>query len=450
MPDVRVMNLAPSGGWWSNRGLIYLNLCLGLSLITSYTHGYDEAIGNSLQIIPAWQKYFNHPTSNILGLIISAQSVGTLAALPIVPFLCDQLGRRNTLLSGALLMLWGIALQVTSTDLAQFILSRGLIGFGLCFSTSASPLLIVELAHPMQRARLTSSYNAFCYVGSITVAWITFGTFRIPTAWSWILPSLFQALSPVLQVLLIWLTPESPRWLISKGRDREAVEILAAYHANGNIKDPLIQHEYMEIKDALATEEKAKKASTYASLFTNSQNFKRMRIIIALGFFSQWSGNGLVSHYISIILDDLGIDKVEAKTTINGCLQIFNLAMALGAALFVERIGRRKLFLASNAGMFLAFSVWAAFIVLRTEKGYLWTQKASVALMFIFFGFYNIAYMPLLVTYCLEILPFEIRAKGFSVMNLTVSVALALNQYVNPVALARFGWKFYLVQVSPD
>jgi len=110
----------------------------------------------------------------------------------------------------------------------------------------------------------------------------------------------------------------------------------------------------------------------------------------------------------------------------------------------VEKIGRRRLFLISNTGMFFSFAVWTVFTALFTELDYKWTGKAVIALLFIFFGFYDIAYTPLLVAYCVEILPFEIRAKGFAVMNFTICIALIFNQYVNPVALDVFGWKYYL------
>ena len=62
----------------------------------------------------------------------------------------------------------------------------------------------------------------------------TFGTFNVPTSWAWRIPSAIQALPSVIQVFLIWFIPESPRWLCSKGREEEALRILAYYHANGD------------------------------------------------------------------------------------------------------------------------------------------------------------------------------------------------------------------------
>lgn len=68
--------------------------------------------------------------------------------------------------------------------------------------------------------------------------------------------------------------------------------------------DPLVQYEYNEIKAALAAEKEANATSSYKSLFTTRGNLRRMRIIIAIAFFSQWSGNGVVSYYLNLWVDE--------------------------------------------------------------------------------------------------------------------------------------------------
>lgn len=203
-------------------------------------------------------------------------------------------------------------------------------------------------------------------------AWTTFGTFRIPSTWSWRVPSLLQGLPSVLQVLLIWLLPESPRvsvlantgrakvsflpqWLVNKGRDEQALRILAKYHADGDVNNELVQFEYHEIKEALRIEEEAKKSVSFLSLFSTPGNLRRMRIIIAIGFFSQWSGNGLISYYLNIILNGVGLTETWQQTLLNGCLQIFNLIVAISASLLTERLGRRTLFLWSTGLMCLFY-----------------------------------------------------------------------------------------------
>lgn len=68
-----------------------------------------------------------------------------------------------------------------------------------------------------------------------------------------------------------------------------------------------------------------------------------------------------------------------------------------------------------------------------------------LVMIFIYYAFYNIALSPHLVSYTVEILPFNIRAKGLVIMALAVNISLIFNQYVNPIALDSLGWKYYIV-----
>jgi len=103
--------------------------------------------------------------------------------------------------------------------------TNGYDRMGSGFSGLASPLLITELAHPIERAKVTNLYNTMYYFGAFLGGWITYGTPRINSNWAWRLPSLMQAAPSALQVGLVLLLPESPRWLVSRGRDDEAFKI---------------------------------------------------------------------------------------------------------------------------------------------------------------------------------------------------------------------------------
>ncbi|ETW83040.1 MFS sugar transporter [Heterobasidion irregulare TC 32-1] len=449
-PEWTVADFIYRGWWWNNRGILLLNVYLLLPLLTSTVNGLDSSLVNGLQILPAWQDQFGHPKGKALGLINSAQMIGGLVGLPFTPFCSDKFGRRATLFIGSLFMLGGVAMQSTANTVGRFVGARVLIGSGLTFGTNAAPLLITELAYPTQarRGKLTSIYNASWYMGSIIAAWTCFGAFNgAPNSlWSWRIPTLIQALGPLLQVCLIWLIPESPRWLVSSGREGQAARILANLHANGfDERDPLVIFEMAQIRHALNMEKEISNSTSIKALFSTPGNRKRMRLIVGIALFSQWSGSGLVSYYINLVLEGVGITSTSTKAAINGGLQIWNLTAAMTGALLIDRLGRRTLFIISNAGMLIAFSIWTLTTALFDTIDSAPAARATIPLIFVFYLFYDVAYTPMLVAYTLEILPYTIRAKGFALMNLTVSLTLAFNQFINPWALEAIGWKYYLV-----
>ncbi|KAJ9110855.1 hypothetical protein QFC19_001364 [Naganishia cerealis] len=394
--------------------LLKLTLIIFLALITSMTNGYDGSMMNGLQSVEHWQTYFNRPEGSLLGIFNAIQSIGGIAGLPFAAFVADRFGRRQAIFFGSCIMLVGVAIQTAAQNIGMFIGARFLVGFGLTFACAAAPLLITELAFPTHRGPLTSLYNSSWYLGSIVAAWTTFGTFRINNDWSWRIPSLLQGLPSIFQVALILTIPESPRWLMDKGREETARAILVKYHCNGDHDDPLAAYEFDEIKTALQIEKEANASSSFKSLFVGKGNRRRMLVIIAIAFFSQWSGNGLVSYYLSKVLAGIGIKDSETQTLINGILNIFNYATAIFGALTVDKIGRRPLFLISTTGMCICFSIWTACSAIYTKSAAevdandnpLHPNKAAgravLAMIFLYYLFYNLAMSPLLVAYTVE------------------------------------------------
>ncbi|KAH9899263.1 hexose transporter [Cubamyces lactineus] len=435
----------PNRKWYNNKRLIILHAWLVLLLITASTNGYDGSLMNSLQSMGQWTDFFHDPQGGTLGLLNAIQNIGSLAGYPFAPYLSDGIGRRPSIWIGAVCMLAGAALQTACMNIHQFIGARFLLGFGLSIASNAAPMLVTEVSYPTYRPQFTSLYNTLWYSGNIIASWTAFGTANINNHWSWRIPSLLQAIPSVFQFFLIWFVPESPRYLISKGKDKQALHILAYYHADGDEQDPLVQYEFQEIKTAIRIDQETQKNVGWKALVATKGNRRRMLIIVAIAWFSQWSGNGLVSYYLNKVFDTIGITDHSIQLLITGILAIWNLCWAVFASFQVERWGRRFLFLTSASGMLLFFTLQticsAQYAIHKTQSA----AHAVIAFIFLFYAFYDLAFTPLIVSYTLEILPYSLRAKGFNVFNFTISVALIFNQYVNPIALKNIAWKYYIV-----
>ncbi|KAH8657899.1 general substrate transporter [Xylariales sp. PMI_506] len=439
-------------GWFADKGIIKINAILLLALISSYANGYDGSMMNGLQSLDEWKAYFNQPDASTLALLNAIQHVGQLLALPFVSTVCDRYGRRPTLVASAFLLLIGVALQTAAQNAGMFIAARGLIGFGIAFNFTAAPLLIMELAFPTQKSALVGFFNAQWNSGAIVAAWTTFGTFRITNTWAWRIPSALQALSSVIQIAMCFLIVESPRWLISKDRDDEARAIITKYHADGNPSDPLVTIEMEEIREALRIDRDVAQNTSYMSFLKSKGNRLRLLLVITIGFFSQWSGNGLISYYLTLILDSIGYTSEADQTLINAVLAIWSLISTGFVAFFlVDRFGRRTLFLASTTGMLISYVIWTIFEALyekqvdATGTGNPALAKGVLAMIVLYNTSFNIGWTPLQVVYVVEILPFQLRARGLVLYSFAVALALIFNQYVNPIALEAIKWKYYIV-----
>jgi len=274
----------------------------------------------------------------VLGLLNSIQPVGAVVGLPFITPIVDTWGRRWSIVWGASWTIVGAILQASAYQIPQFVIARFLIGFGLAFTVVGSPLLLAELALPKHRGAIMSYFPTVWFTGAIIAAWTTFGTRHIQNSWSWRVPSLLQAVPAVIQILGIFFIPESPRWLVSKGREQEAKKILAKHHANGNEHDPLVELEYHEITRAIREDAVYKANGNWKDLVRTPANRRRFIIVFFCGLFIEISGNGLVQYYLGSVLNSIGITSTATKTTINGCLAIYNFVLATTASFSLSEL----------------------------------------------------------------------------------------------------------------
>lgn len=152
--------------------------------------------------------------------------------------------------------------------------------------------------------------------------------------------------------------------------------------------DPLVQYEFAEIKAAIDFDRTVAANVGWKSFISKPGNRKRVRIIVAIAFFSQWSGNGLVSYYLNKIFDAINITNPTTQLLINGLLQIMNLIVAASASFLIDRVGRRTLFMTS---CILMIVFWTAQTIAfeQSTKGSKMASHATIAFVFLYYAAYE-------------------------------------------------------------
>ncbi|GAA5848141.1 hypothetical protein JCM8547_004420 [Rhodosporidiobolus lusitaniae] len=433
--------------WWKDPSLRKNVGCAVVCYWGAFALGYDGSYLNGLQSLTTWNEAFDNPSGNRLGLISAISYLPSLALLPLYSISCDYLGRKITAYIGCIILFAGALIGTFAHEHTDSMLmaGRALVGIGGSLLTLSSNLLCNELLHPRLRSIGAAFFLVFYYVGSIVAAWTSYGVIaaNMTGSWSWRLPTLLQVVGPAVVFFGTFFMPESPRWLISRGKREQAHQVLANQHANGKLDDELVLHEMDEIEEAIQRE-KVEKVG-FSTFLKTKGNRHRLLLLATCATGSQGNGVAVFSYYLSPVLRLVGVTDPAQQTGINGGMQIWNLILACVGASLVERVGRRKLWLIATIGMCVSYIV-----LIGLSGGFANTNDkqvglASVAFMFFCYGFYDIAWTPLAYSYSTEILPFSMRASGMAFFVWMQNATLCINQWVNPIALDAAGWKYYFI-----
>ncbi|KAF5358983.1 hypothetical protein D9758_004837 [Tetrapyrgos nigripes] len=450
----------------TSRSSIKLFLVLLVAFMGSLSNGFDGQVMGAVNGMDQYLEYFGlvgkdsgggvgTPTALIFGIYSVGQIVGVAAAGPLTD---GKFGRRGGMASfssiimfiGSLIIVIG-AIVVTVAKSRDYLLGgRFVLGFGVSITTTACPAYVVEMSPPQWRGRLTGLYNTFYYTGSILCTGIAIGTGKLLSTRSWRSPLAIQIIPATILALFVWLLPESPRWLVAAGRPEDAKEILVKYHGAGDEDAPLVKLEMKEFEESIKLDASDKRWWDYSELVNTKNARYRTFMMLLMGFFGQWSGNGL-GYFLTVLFASAGVKSQERRLVLNF---VNTIVSAIGASIgtsLCDTVGRRKMWfwgtLASASMLVVVTGCTAKFGQDGSNP-----DGANAAIAFIFlFGFvYSFAYTPLQALYPVECLANNTRAKGMAMYSFAVSCAGLVGTYAGPVALQKITWKYYIVYICWD
>lgn len=263
-------------------------------LMFQQTLGYDASVMNGLNILPSYTEFF-HLNTATTGLMTAGAWMGDMLACFIMQPVTDGFGRKKAIIASAMICFIGVILQAAAQNTGMFVVARVIVGLGAQLSSSAAPALLGELLPAVTRGCILGIFFSCFYVGSLLVSIINYGTQNIQSTWSWRVPSLLQLIPSVLALCLLPFVPESPRWLIAKGKFEHAREVLTIVRGNSNPDDPRVAAEFDAIETTIATEKEMFPRNPWIEIIATPGNRKRLAILVSFGVMLEMFGNYVVS-----------------------------------------------------------------------------------------------------------------------------------------------------------
>jgi len=355
------------------------------------------------------------------GIAMGSALYGTVVGAAIGGWPTDRFGRKATLLWIGLLYLVGAVGSAIAHHLAPFIVSRFIGGLGIGISTVAAPLYISEIAPPQMRGRLAGMFQ-FNIVFGILVAFVSNALLAGigEHAWRWMLG--VAAFPSVLYAVMCLGIPESPRWLLSRKRDRQggiAVLRLIQPQASGAEVQALAEQITMSAN-----------AAGESGGFWTSRLRKPILLAILIAFFNQLSGINAILYFAPRIFELTGLGAKAALLQSVG-IGLTNLVFTFVGLWLIDRLGRRTLLYIGSFGYIASLGLvsWAFF-----------TTHYSIvpACIFAFIAAHAIGQGAVIWVFISEIFPNRHRAEGQALGSFTHWIFAALLTTFFPQMVASF------------
>ncbi|MBN2650784.1 MAG: sugar porter family MFS transporter [Spirochaetales bacterium] len=406
-----------------NKKAIYILLCASVAGLGGLLFGYDTAVVNGA--IGYLQHHFDL-SAQMKGWAASSALIGCIIGAAFGGFVGDLIGRKKSLLISALLFALSAMGSALPETLNQFIWFRFIGGAGVGVASIISPLYISELSPPRFRGRLVSIYQLAIVSGILLVFFINMLISRsgdlawnIDSGWRWMFGS--EAIPAVIFGVLVLFVPESPRWLISKGKVDVAESILLKIN-----EEKVAYEEVRAVREVLSVEK-----VEIITLFSRKYRWP-IFIGIGLAILCQFSGINAIMYYSTEILASSGstLDSAFFQTVLIG---VINLLFTFVAILAVDRLGRKKLLIIGTAFQVIALSLLSLFFAIQANT------FLMLLCIFVFVAAFAMALGPLPWIIISEIFPTKVRGAAMSVATFFLWLACYAVTQLFPIFVDKLG-----------
>lgn len=405
-------------------------MVVAVATIGGFMFGYDSGVINGTQ--KGLEAAFDLGKLG-LGINVGAILFGSAVGAFLGGRMADRIGRRGVMLAGAILFLVSALIAGLASNSLVFILGRIIGGLGVGAASVIAPVYISEVVPADRRGRLSSIQQVMIITGLTGSFLANFALAQLAgsstaifwlglEAWRWMF--LIQAVPALIYFLAVLAIPESPRFLVLKGRLPEAEALLDRIFGSGAGKARLD-----DIVGSFATDQHRPRLSDLMDKTTG-----RMRRIawvgIGLAVFQQLIGINVVFYYGATLWEAVGFTENQALliNVLSGGLSI---AACLGAIAVIDRIGRRPLLLVGSLGMALSLAAVAAVFsnAAQDANGALSLPGNSGVIALIAANFYvvffNASWGPVMWVMLGEMFPNQIRGSGLAVAGFAQWIANA-------------------------
>ncbi|KAM9875222.1 hypothetical protein VDGL01_10711 [Verticillium dahliae] len=390
-----------------------------------------------------------HGDANTQAAGVALYQIGCFLGAVLILFYGESWGRRSSTFWGSLIMIIGGIMQAASFEYGLFVSGRVVGGIGNGMVTSTIPTWQSECARPEKRGFLILISGALISGGIMISYWVVYGFYFLEGQVRWRFPVMFQSFFTILVMIGLLYLPDSPRWLLMKGRTAEAREVI------GRLLDrpedsAEVDEEVNQIAAALNVEQNG---GRFKRLLTNgpSQNLRRTLLGIAAQFFQQICGINLITYYATFVFENslgFGPQLSRLLAALNGTEYFLASLVALP---LIERVGRRKLMLFGAFGMMGSMAILAGTTSTGTtnEDGAPQLSTAygvtAVVFLFAFNSFFAVGWLGMTWLYPAEVTGLNIRIQANALSTCSNWISNFLIVMITPPAFANLQWKTYVM-----